>query len=93
MMQVTIDIVPGGMEEGRRTIHKFYVGNVSGLSDVSDYVVYDKDPRKGTERPVAAVLGHARSDGAVELARKVMRAVEGSPEERSAGLRALMVAA
>lgn len=89
MMQVTIDIVPGGMEEGRRTIHKFYVGNVSGLSDVSDYVVYDRDPRIGTPAPIAAVLDHLRADGAVELTRRVMRAVSNSPEERSRELRAV----
>jgi len=39
MLRVTIDLVPGGFEPGRRTIASMQIANVSDLADVSDYAI------------------------------------------------------
>lgn len=76
MLVIEIEIHPGGDSSQSRCIERLYVGNVSNLADVSDYAVYDKDPRRGTPpMPTATVAGHRRDDGAVALAAKVCQAV------------------
>jgi hypothetical protein len=39
MLVVTIDLVPGGNAERRRTIGSFRIANISDPADVSDYRV------------------------------------------------------
>ena len=39
MLRVTVDLVPGGFEPGRRTIASMAIGNISMLADTSDYRV------------------------------------------------------
>ncbi|MGY4480151.1 hypothetical protein [Bradyrhizobium sp. USDA 3364] len=39
MLRVTIEILPAGAEESRRTIGSMIIGNISNLADISDYSV------------------------------------------------------
>ena len=39
MLRVTVEIVPGGIRELRRTIASMSIGNISNLADISDYQV------------------------------------------------------
>lgn len=76
MLIVTVELLPGGRETGRRVIDRMYIWNVSQLADVSDYRFSDEDPRgrQGQLEWAGWVRGHRRSDGALELIRKVLEA-------------------
>ena len=39
MLRITIELVPGGREDGARVIGRGSIGNVSDLNELSDYVV------------------------------------------------------
>ena len=39
MLIITVELVPGGYEAGRRTIGSMRIANTSNLADVSDYAV------------------------------------------------------
>jgi hypothetical protein len=57
MIAITVDLIPGGVQERRRTIGAMRIANVSDLADVSNYAVHcmeganplaDTKPRHGS---------------------------------------------
>jgi len=71
-LRVTLEIVPFGVEENKRTIHTIDISNqgrVDGSTDQCSYgVVLDGVPMANT-------FLHYRSDGAIFLAEKVLKAI------------------
>jgi len=77
MMVVTVEVWPGGRNSSPRVVETLFIGNVSSLSDVSNYDVYDQNPYSSTRPdPVATITGHRRRDGALELVRRCAQAVD-----------------
>ncbi len=65
MLVVTVELWPGGSSALRRPIGTMHIGNVSGLSDISDYHVIamqTANPLTGEPAGLAEfeVLAHAR---------------------------------
>lgn len=65
MLAVTVEVWPGGSPLGRKVIHVLTLANVSGLTELSDYV--GKIDGKDIE-----VADHRRSDGAWQLVKRVL---------------------
>lgn len=80
MLRVTVEIVPNGVEERARVLDILYIGNVSALADLSDYVVYvnrdPRDPDVRTTNPDGTVLGHRRDLGWGPLVARAISASE-----------------
>lgn len=75
MMVIEIHIDPNGDRSRRRTIESIAVGNITELSDISDYAVYFDSQDVGLVPPHHIIRGHVRSDGALLLAERVLRVV------------------
>lgn len=76
MMRVTIEIVPGGREDGAHTIDILHIGNMSTLHDISDYAVWaGTNPTHSapSERPAPDlwVKNHARAAGYGPLLQRI----------------------
>lgn len=74
MMRVIVEIWPGGDERRARRMAVVDVSNISGLSDVSDYVVDALlNPNQPDEKhAVRRVQSHARRLGWAALVERVM---------------------
>lgn len=72
MIEVTIDMVPGGNSKLRRNIGKLTIANQSGLADVSNYSfrVFDQDGELTTS---GCVSGHKRAQGIWPLLRHIFQ--------------------
>jgi len=78
MLEVKIDLVPFGREEGRQTIAALFIWNVGRIEDdLCEYLASEVDPRNlkyAKNKPV--MVRHHRSDGAwalVEAVREKMK--------------------
>jgi hypothetical protein len=40
MIAITVDLIPGGLQERRRTIGTMRIANISELANISDYAVH-----------------------------------------------------
>lgn len=48
MLKVTIELIPGGHKEFAKVIGRGYIGNVSNLADLSNYVCkFEENPWQG----------------------------------------------
>jgi hypothetical protein len=79
MLILTVDFVPAGIQARRRTIASMHIGNVSGLSDVSDYevnVMEGANPLSGTPARLASfeVRDHDRQQSVWALIAKAASA-------------------
>lgn len=79
MLRVKIEIVPFGEEEKAYTIHTLNIGNM-GPSMIEGFHKYhawlDDDPRGKAMRPEPhAEVHHKREEGALVLAKKVLRKI------------------
>lgn len=74
MMRIAVEIHPGGESDGKKTIAEITIGNITGLTEMSDYSVLYRfeDGRTGT----AFVFGHARSQGFFPLVCRAVAAIE-----------------
>ncbi len=75
MLRVKIELVPFGQEEGTRTLHTAYIGNVGGDSEIGVYDAWlDVDPRGFLPRPSphAHIPRYKRARGAAVLTQKVL---------------------
>lgn len=80
MIYVSIELWPGGNRSRARQLGRMAIGNVSNLSDTSDYkalVSSEGDLSLGIEPLTAtvSVTGHKRSDGVIRLLKKVLEGV------------------
>lgn len=71
MIEVMVDLLPGGDRARRRNIQVIQIANVSNLAEVSDYVfnVFNNDGELSTS---GSVKGHQRSSGIIPLLKKVL---------------------
>jgi hypothetical protein len=77
MIQVNVEIWPGGFREARRTIAQMRIANVSDLAAVSDYrVLMTEDGTTPSGKPATKrafdVRGHLRDDGVWALIAKAL---------------------
>jgi hypothetical protein len=80
MIRVTIEILPGGYAEGRRTIGLMHIANISNLAPRSDYRVdctEGDNPLAGTKARACAVYvrGHNRNQSVWSLIAAALTAV------------------
>jgi hypothetical protein len=77
MIRCTIELLPGGSEEGKRIIGLVEIANIGGTVEVGDYaVVLKKSP------PFAGALKQAWRRGRVQFDKeKAIGVVEGDDEE------------
>jgi len=81
MLRVTIEVVPFGMEEAKRTLHEIEIANVCEFGDNSaDYSVRER----GSKMDPYAVVGFDRGRGALALVAEATRVLE-AHEGRSNG--------
>ena len=73
MLRVTIELVPGGVEERTRTIEQMTIANISDLADASDYDFAITD--HGTVL-FGRLKGHKRRDGAWKLVYAILDGVD-----------------
>jgi len=79
MIKVTIEIIPGGYAEGRRTIGLMHIANISDLARRSDYRVdlaEGENPLAGTKSFTCTVYvrGHDRNQSVWSLIEKAIAA-------------------
>ncbi|MGY4224975.1 hypothetical protein ACVMIH_002336 [Bradyrhizobium sp. USDA 4503] len=77
MLRVTIEILPGGAEELRRTVGLMTIGNISNFADVSDYSVRATEganPLAGTPSQTRnfIVRRHARHQSVWKLLARIL---------------------
>lgn len=70
MLVITAEVWPGGNPTGARRIGTVAAANVTGLADVSDYVVVAM--LDAGDRRALWVPGHRRSDGWASLAARAL---------------------
>lgn len=71
-MVVKVEIWPGGDETRAQEIDRLYVGNLSSLYDVSDYVYRFSDRDWSDKGHNRYVIGHQRDMGAWRLVWRVL---------------------
>lgn len=74
MLRVRLEIVPGGDERRAKEIGRLNIANRSDLAEVSDYT-YECWPgpeERGGDVWGGTLRGHRRSEGALELLRKIL---------------------
>lgn len=79
MIKVTIEIIPGGYAEGRRTIGLMRIANISDLARRSDYrvdIAEGENPLTGTKSLACTVYvrGHDRHQSVWSLIEKAIAA-------------------
>jgi hypothetical protein len=81
MLKVTIELVPGGRRELRRTIASMDIGNVSNLADISDYKIEAMEvanPRTGKPAVTACctIASHSRRQSVWNLTAKAAAEIQ-----------------
>jgi hypothetical protein len=75
MLRITIDLVPGGRESAKRELARAELGNLSDLSDISDYaIVASEDVNslagRGRWKVRGMIARHDRNQSVWELVSK-----------------------
>lgn len=70
-LRVTLEIVPFGVEENKRTIHTININNITGISNVPDVGQHEYEVISDGQKQEWTVK-HTRSLGARLLVRKVL---------------------
>jgi hypothetical protein len=89
MIKVTIEIIPGGYVEGRRTIGLMHIANISNLARQSDYRVdltEGENPLAGTKAFACTVYvrDHDRNQSVWSLIAAALAAAKNAESERGA---------
>ncbi|MEH2500267.1 hypothetical protein V1294_006746 [Bradyrhizobium sp. AZCC 1678] len=82
MLRVTVELVPAGVEEFRRTIGSMAIGNIGGPAELADYrisVTEAANPLAGTPPQVRhfTVRGHARRQSVWKLLARAIAEMDG----------------
>ena len=90
MIKVTIEIIPGGYAEARRTIGLMHVANISNLARRSDYRVdltEGENPLAGTKSFTCTVYvrDHDRNQSVWSLIEKAIAAAKGAEFDSGSG--------
>lgn len=77
MLRVKIELVPFGDDNGAKTIHTLYIGNMGGTPETANYDAWlDVDPRQVPRpAPHGEVRNYERAQGAPRLVRHALEAV------------------
>jgi hypothetical protein len=89
MIKLTVEIIPGGYIEGRRTIGRMQIANISNLARQSDYRVdltEGENPLAGTKAFACTVYvrGHDRNQSVWSLVAAALTAARSADSEREA---------
>lgn len=84
MLEVKIDLLPFGKEDGRRTIENLYIWNIGCIGEneqgkLCEYMAAKMDPRTEGKmaQGVPVKVQHYREDGAWVLVDKVLSELQG----------------
>lgn len=70
-LRVTIEIVPFGFEEDKRTLHTFNINNITGIVNVPDVGLHEYEVIADGQKKDWTIK-HTRSLGAISLVQKVL---------------------
>lgn len=83
MLEIKIDLVPFGQEEGRKQIHNLFIGNVGkAYGSTFKYKAWKRDPRflkndSEKEKHCLATVLHDQNESAWMLLKEVLEATNG----------------